>query len=123
MLPTERRQVGEQMVGHIPGPSKGRHGALEESRVPQDNGGDEQVETGRTVLLVLVGAIADFPEPMDEDCAGQTVARFALVQLLAGFAAVTVPVRIEATTRRISDQCARMRATLTRLVIIGSSVG
>ena len=37
--------------------------------------------------------------------------------------AVTVPVRIEATTRRISDQCARMRATLTRLAIIGSSVG
>ena len=75
------------MVGHILGPSKGRHGALEVSRVPQDNGGDEQVETGRTVLLVFVGAIADFPEPMDEDCAGQTVARFAFVQLLAGFAA------------------------------------
>ena len=37
--------------------------------------------------------------------------------------AVTVPVRIEATTRRISDQCARMRATLMRPAIIGSSVG
>ena len=55
MLPTERRQVGEQMVGRILGLSKGRDGALEVSRVPQDNGGDEQVETGRTVLLVCGG--------------------------------------------------------------------
>ena len=39
------------------------------------------------MLLVFVGAVADFPEPMDEDSAGQAVARFALVQLLAGFAA------------------------------------
>jgi hypothetical protein len=37
--------------------------------------------------------------------------------------AVTVPVRMEATTRRISDQWARMRATLMRPVIIGSSAG
>jgi hypothetical protein len=39
------------------------------------------------VLVVFVGAVTDFPKPMDEDCAGQAVARFALVQLLAGFAA------------------------------------
>ena len=37
--------------------------------------------------------------------------------------AVTVPVRIEATTRRISDQWARIRATLMRPAISGSSVG
>jgi hypothetical protein len=37
--------------------------------------------------------------------------------------AVTVPVRIEATMRKISDQYARMRATLMRPAIIGSSVG
>ena len=37
--------------------------------------------------------------------------------------AVTVPVRIEATTRRISDQWARMSATLMRPAISGSSVG
>jgi hypothetical protein len=47
----------------------------------------ELVEAGRAVLLVLVGAVADFPEPMDEDRPGQAVARFALVQFLAGFAA------------------------------------
>ena len=37
--------------------------------------------------------------------------------------AVTVPVRIEATMRRISDQWARIRATLMRPAISGSSVG
>ena len=87
VLPTERRQVSQQMVGHILGPSKGCDGALEVSRVPQDDCGDEQVEAGGAVLLVLVGAVADFPEPMDEDRARQAVAGFALVQLLTGFAA------------------------------------
>jgi hypothetical protein len=37
--------------------------------------------------------------------------------------AVTVPVRMEAMMRRISDQWARIRATLTRPTIIGSSAG
>ena len=37
--------------------------------------------------------------------------------------AVTVPVRMEATTRRISDQWARMSSTLIRPAIIGSSAG
>ena len=39
------------------------------------------------MLLVLVGSVADFAEPMDEDRARQTVAGLALVQLLAGLAA------------------------------------
>ena len=37
--------------------------------------------------------------------------------------AVTVPVRSDAMMRRISDQWARIRATLMRLAISGSSVG
>ena len=37
--------------------------------------------------------------------------------------AVTVPVRMEATMRRISDQWARISATLMRPAIMGSSVG
>ncbi len=37
--------------------------------------------------------------------------------------AVTVPVRMEAMMRRLSDQRARMRATLTRPAIIGSGAG
>ena len=37
--------------------------------------------------------------------------------------AVTVPVRMEATTRRMSAQWARIRATLILPAIIGSKVG
>ena len=37
--------------------------------------------------------------------------------------AVTAPVRMDATIRKISDQCARIRATLMRPAINGSSVG
>jgi hypothetical protein len=66
VLPTERREVGEQAVGHVLGLSKGHHGALEVSGVPQDDGGDEQVEPRGAVLLVFIGAVADFSEPVDE---------------------------------------------------------
>jgi hypothetical protein len=50
------------------------HGGLEIARVPQDDGGDDQVEAGRAVLLVLVGAVADFAEAVDEHGACQAVA-------------------------------------------------
>ena len=36
------------------------------------------------MLLVLVGSVADFAEPMDEHRARQAVAGFALVEFLAG---------------------------------------
>ena len=58
--------------------------ALQVPGVPQDNRGDEQVEAGRPVLLVLIGAVADFAEAMDEHCARQAVAGLALVEFLAG---------------------------------------
>src|SRR5580658_8144095 len=87
MLPAERREMGEQMVGHILGLAEGCDSALQVSRVPQNDCCDEQVEAGSAVLLVFVGAVADLAEPMDEDRTGQAVASFALVQLLAGFAA------------------------------------
>lgn len=81
MLPTERREVGEQTVGHVLCLTQGGHGALEVSRVPQDICGDEQVEARRAVLLVFVGAIADLSKAMDDYRPCQTVASLALVQL------------------------------------------
>ena len=81
MLPAERREVGEQRVGNLFHPAQGLDGALQVSRVPEDDGGDEQVQAGSAVLLVLVGPVADLAEPVDEDRACQAVARLALVQL------------------------------------------
>jgi hypothetical protein len=57
-------------------------GALEISRVPQDDCGDEQVEAGGAMLLVLLGPVSDFTVPVDEHRARQAVAGFALVEFL-----------------------------------------
>ena len=55
----------------------------EVARVPQDDCGDEEVQAGSAVLLVLVGAVADLAEAMDEDSPRQAVACFALVEFPA----------------------------------------
>jgi len=44
----------------------------------------EKVQPGKAVLLVLVGAVADLAQAMDEDGPREAVARFAFVELLAG---------------------------------------
>jgi len=60
---------------------------LKVAGVPQDDGGNHQIQPGRPVLLVFVGAVADFTQTMDEDGAGEAVSGFALVQLMAGLPA------------------------------------
>ena len=60
MLPAERGQVSQQTIGDVLRLTQGGDGALEISRVPKDDRGDEEVEAGGAVLLVLVSAIADF---------------------------------------------------------------
>ena len=87
MLPSQGRQMGEKVIGHRGGGLQGGNGTLKVAGVPQDDGGNHQIQPGRAVLLVLVGAVADFAETMDEDGAGEAVAGFALVQLLAGLPA------------------------------------
>ncbi len=73
MLPAQRGQVSQQMVGNVLRLTQRGDGALEVSRVPKDDRGDEEVEAGSSVLLVFVSAIADFAEPVDEDCPRQAV--------------------------------------------------
>jgi len=79
--------MGQQVVGHILGLAQHGGGTLQVSRVPQDDGGHDQVKAGCPVLLVFVGAVADLAQAVDEHRASQAVARLALVQLLAGRAA------------------------------------
>jgi len=74
----------QQVIGDIFRLAQGGDGTFEVSGVPQNDRGDDEVEAGSAVLLVLVGAITDFAEPMDKDGTRQAVAGFALVQLLAG---------------------------------------
>ena len=84
VLPAERREMRQQVIGDIFRLAQGGDGTFEVSCVPQNDRGDDEVQPGSAVLLVLVGAIADFAEPMDKDGTRQAVAGFALVQFLAG---------------------------------------
>ena len=84
MLPAQRGQVNKQIIGDVLRLTQRGDGALEVSRVPKDDRGDKEVEAGGVVLLVVESAIADFAEPVDEDCPRQAVAGLALVELLAG---------------------------------------
>ena len=156
----------QQVIGDIFRLAQGGDGAFEVSGVPQDDRGDDEVEAGSAVLLVLVGAVTDFAEPMNEDGTRQAVAGLrpcsaparssrrssgssiqssvnsvrssrpssrsaAATPFCRGYEAscrmiteaVTVPARMDATMRRISDQWARIRSTLIRPAMSGSSVG
>ena len=57
MLPAERGEMSQQAIRNILDLAKGDHGALEVSGVPKDDRGDEQVEAGCAMLLVLVGPV------------------------------------------------------------------
>jgi hypothetical protein len=74
MFPAERGQVGEKLVRYLLDLAHGGDGALKVSGIPEDNRGDEEVEAGGAVLLVLVSEIADFSESMDEDRSRQAIA-------------------------------------------------
>jgi hypothetical protein len=71
MLPAERREMGKQLVWDILCFAERGDGAFQIPRIPQDDCGDEQVEAGGAALLILVGAVTDLAEPMDEDRACQ----------------------------------------------------
>ena len=165
VLPAERGQVEEELIGNLLDFTEGGDSTFKIAGVPQDDRGDEEVQTGRPMLLVLVCAVPDFTKPVDEDRPSQAVARLTFVEFAAGprrssgsssqlsvasvrssrpssrsaaatpfwrgydaswrrmSEAVTVPVRMEAATRRMSGQCARISATLMRPAISGSSEG
>jgi hypothetical protein len=64
------------MFGDIFRLTQGRDRSFEVSGVPQDDRGDDEVQARSAVLLVLVGAVTDFAEPMNKDGTCQAVAGF-----------------------------------------------
>jgi hypothetical protein len=54
--------------------------SLEIGRVPQNDGGDEQIQPACPVLLALVGAVAEAAETVEEQRFGKRIALLALVQ-------------------------------------------
>ena len=74
VLPAKRRQMREQFVWDLLGRAQGGDGAVEIAGVPKDDGRDQQVQPRRTVLLILISAVADFSEPVNEHGPRQAVA-------------------------------------------------
>ena len=83
VLPAERGQMDEELIRNLLDLAQGGNGAFKVAGIPEDNRGDEEVQAGGAMLLIFVGAVANFPEPMDEDGARQAVAGLALVKLTA----------------------------------------
>ena len=79
--------MGDEIIGDVLGLAHGFDGAGEVAGVPEDDGGDDQVEAGGAVLLVLEGPVADFTQPVNEDRPGKAVSGFAFVEFLAGLTA------------------------------------
>ena len=65
MLPAEGGEVSEKPVRDLLGLAQGGNGAIEVSRVPHDDCGDQEVQARNAVLLVLVGAVADLTKAMN----------------------------------------------------------
>jgi len=60
--------------------SQGVKGAGQIDRIPEDNGGTEQIESRCAVTLVFEGAVTQFTLAMKEDGSGQSVSRFPFVE-------------------------------------------
>jgi len=56
------------------------NGVAEVDGVPEDDGGDREVEAGGTVALVFEGAVPDLPVTMEKQGAGERVSGLALVE-------------------------------------------
>ena len=81
MRPAQRRQVREvSRSGFNPLLSQMVQGALQVDGVPQDDGGNQQIEAARPIALVFVGTVPDFPESVEEHGPSQRVLLLDLVE-------------------------------------------
>ena len=85
MLPAKRGDVGEKLIGNgFAARAQLADGAAEIDGVPEDDGGDGEIEAGSAIALIFEGPIADFAETMEEHGARQGVARLAFVEAGVG---------------------------------------
>src|SRR6266851_1202380 len=81
MFPAEGRQVGQitgcRMVALL---TQVIDGALQVGCIPQNDGCDEQVQPAGAMELVLIGAVADFSEPVEEYGAAERILLLTLVE-------------------------------------------
>src|SRR3546814_12924415 len=80
MLPAQWRDVARDLVGRAD--VSQRH--LEIASVPQDDGGDEQVEAGGALSMVFEPPIAQFAELVKEGSTGERVGGLARRSVVEG---------------------------------------
>ena len=56
------------------------HGSFEVHRIPERDGGDHQIQTAGTISLILIGAIPDLAQPMEEHRTRERVPSLSIVQ-------------------------------------------
>ena len=81
-------------------------GATEIDGIPEDDGGDGEIETGGAVALILEGPIADFAEAVKEYGARERIARLTLIETGIGPPAqdgVADPVEREQSALQAAD--------------------
>jgi len=76
VLPSERRDVFEQLVGNIAALlAQISRSPAEIDRIPVNDGTDDQVEARGMESLAVAGSISDFAALMEEDSAFELVGR------------------------------------------------
>src|SRR5271157_5088085 len=83
MLPAERGHMSKKLVGDGFGfgaQAQFVDGAAEIDSVPENDGGDGEIEAGGAVTLVLESPVTDFAEAMKEHGTLEGVVRLALVE-------------------------------------------
>jgi hypothetical protein len=74
MFPAQWGEMGEEAVWNLFDLAQGGNGALEIPRVPKNDRCDDKGQSGGAMLLILVGSVADFTKPMNEDRPRKAVA-------------------------------------------------
>ncbi len=107
MLPAERSDVGEKLVGNdFAARTQFVDGAGEIDGVPENDGGDGEIEAGGAIALIFESPVADFAEAVKEHGAREGIACFALVEPGVGSAAqrwVADPVKREESPLQTAD--------------------
>ena len=81
VLPFQRREMGQVLVGNVlPQRPQLRHGPLQVHGVPEAYGRRQQGQAARAALLVLVGAVPELAQAVEEDGPRKRVAGLALVE-------------------------------------------
>ena len=73
--------MGEQLIGRSFGlGAKLGNGVAEVDRIPEDDGGDREVEARGTVALVFEGAVPDLTMTMKKQGAGERISGLAFIE-------------------------------------------